>query len=280
MRCICRFACTPHWMHCPACHVHSLHHIHSLVWASITCHAQQAACQSVKRARRSLSRRPAAKDEVTATHEAGERDSNRSLPREEKSEPPARLTGQMLPSEAGHSWLDPSRYASILRPRAAVTAAPLPTRRINKNKQPKQTRARPRTTRAAAYITPGCLFSSSCVWRRRRRGVQCTHLPLASARHPTTSPLPPSLPPINQHAQPRLPFNGVTSPCGCGLLFFSLRLPPPRYRNRSPADAPLHAVAAGGDAAPRAQELLLEREDAACSGGRACVPARARDLHC
>ncbi|KAL7370026.1 hypothetical protein ABVT39_016710 [Epinephelus coioides] len=55
-----------------------------------------------------------------------------------------RLTGQMLLLEAGHSWLDPSCYASILLLQAAVTATTFPhapTRQINKTNS-KQSRAR------------------------------------------------------------------------------------------------------------------------------------------
>ncbi|CAB1443788.1 unnamed protein product [Pleuronectes platessa] len=233
--------------------------------ASITCHTQQAACQSVKRAHRSLSRRPAAKDEVTPRLtglESGTR-TEASRAREKKRaarDSPARCCCQ---KQATAGSIRPVTHPSS-DPRAAVTAATLPTRRINKNKQHKQPRARPRTPRAAAYIAPVCLFSSCACgggggefnapiypWR-----------PLGTRPHLSS---PPSLPPVNQHAQPRLPFSSVTSPCGCGL-------------NRSSADAPLHAVAAGRDAArlaaPRAQELLLERMQPAAAAGRACLRVR------
>lgn len=95
----------------------------------------------------SLHHHPAAKDEVTPDRRARCAAATRTEPpsplpcidEREKSPPackrprlrlPVRLTGQMLLWEAGHSWLDPSCYASILLlPQAAVTAPTFPTRR-------------------------------------------------------------------------------------------------------------------------------------------------------
>lgn len=86
-----------------------------------------------------------------------------------------RLTGQMLLLEAGHSWLDPSCYASIFLLQAAVTAPTFPT--LRRDKQTVISPVHVHTQLVQSVYFP--LFSSTV-------GSQCTHLLLASARRPAT----------------------------------------------------------------------------------------------
>lgn len=128
MHCMCRCACTLHRKHLTACHVQGFFFSPNAILelelsARSLHHMLRAACLSNAHINHST------KDEVTATPRTGHRGCTVSpslCPHlgEKKLRAACgsvRLTGQMLLLEAGHSWLDPSCYASIL-PQAAMTA--------------------------------------------------------------------------------------------------------------------------------------------------------------
>ncbi|KAK2917399.1 hypothetical protein Q8A73_004145 [Channa argus] len=99
---------------------------HSAASVCIICYMQPVHQMCINHPQ-SLSRHPSTKDEAELSYLHSSRVPGKRLS--------VRLTGQMLLLEAGHSWLDPSCYASIVLLQAAVTAPTFPTLRHDKPNQ-------------------------------------------------------------------------------------------------------------------------------------------------